>query len=129
MDKAAMVSVDVDMGMEIVDTLERKSLKVNVALWAFLSEYPDWRLILSSRQFDSVGLRNAYGLLHDALDAAGIIPERAPLAMIIPMSDPFIRDLRRRFGKAKNVEGMRQGGQMFGDRFIEDAYVYRIAWL
>jgi hypothetical protein len=129
MDKAAMVSVDIDMGMEIVDTLERKSLKVNVALWAFLSEYGDWRLILSSRQFDSVGLRNAYGLLHDALDAAGIIPERAPLAMIIPMSDPFIRDLRRRFGKAKNVEGMRLSGQMFGDRFIEDAYVYRIAWL
>lgn len=127
MDKAAMVSVNLDMGLEIVDALERKSMKVNVALWAFLSEYGDWRLILSSRQFDSVGIRDAYGLLHDALDAAGIIPERAPLAMILPVNDPFIRDLRRRFGKTKSVEGMRLGGQMFGDRFIEDAYVYRIS--
>jgi hypothetical protein len=127
MDKAAMVSVDVDMGMEIIDQLERRSLKVSVALWAFLSEYSDWRLILASRQFDSVGLRDAYGLLHDGSDAAGIMPERAPLMMILPMNDPFIRDLRRRFGKAKSVEGMRLGGQMFGDRFIEDAYVYRIS--
>jgi len=122
-----MVSLDVDLGLEIVEKLDQAGLKVSVALWAFLSEYSDWRLILASRQFDSVGLRDAYGLLHDASDAAGIIPERAPLMMILPMNDSFIRDLRRRFGKAKSVEGMRLGGQMFGDRFIEDAYVYRIA--
>jgi hypothetical protein len=42
------------------------------------------------------------------------------------MTDPFVRQLRRRFGKAKSVEGMRLGGQLFGDRYIEDAYVYRI---
>jgi len=127
MDKAAMVSVDVDMGAELVEKLEQAKAKISVALWAYLSEYGDWRMILSSRQFDSLDLRDAHGLLHDSLDAAGITPERAPLVMILPMNDPFIRDLRRRFGKAKSVEGMRLGGQMFGDRFIEDAYVYRIS--
>jgi hypothetical protein len=43
------------------------------------------------------------------------------------MTDPFIRALRRLFGKTKSVEGMRLGGQMIGDRFVEDAYVYRIS--
>jgi hypothetical protein len=47
--------------------------------------------------------------------------------MILPMSDPFIKGLRSIFGKAKSVEGMRLGGQLIGDRFIEDAYVYRIS--
>jgi hypothetical protein len=31
------------------------------------------------------------------------------------------------FGKANSVEGMRLGGQMIGDRFLEDAYLYRIS--
>jgi len=47
--------------------------------------------------------------------------------MILPMTDAFIRGLRRIFAKAKDVEGMRLGGQMIGDRFLEDAYVYRIS--
>ena len=43
------------------------------------------------------------------------------------MSDPFIKELRRIFAKAKSVEGMRLGGQMIGDRFVDDASVYKIS--
>jgi hypothetical protein len=93
----------------------------------YLSEYDDWRLVLSARQFDKLGLRAAYGLVHDSLDAAGFTPEKAPPVMILPMADPLIRELRRLFGKTKSVEGMRLGGQMIGDRSVEDAYVYRIS--
>jgi hypothetical protein len=102
-------------------------VKIGVALWACLSEYGDWRLIVASRQLDLLDLRAAYGVLNDLMNDAGITPARAPAVMILPMNDPFIRDLRRYFGKTKNVEGMRLGGQIFGDRFIEDAYVYRIS--
>jgi len=51
---------------------------------------------------------------------------RTPTLTILPMSDPFIRELRRTFAKTKNVEGMRLGGQTIGDRFVEDAFVYQI---
>jgi hypothetical protein len=53
--------------------------------------------------------------------------DKTPQLMIFPMTDPFIKVLRRTFGKTKSVEGMRLGGQMIGDRFIEDAFVYRIS--
>ena len=43
------------------------------------------------------------------------------------MNDPFIRGLRKLLGKAKNTEGMRLGLQTIGDRFVEDAYVFRIS--
>jgi hypothetical protein len=43
------------------------------------------------------------------------------------MADPFIKSLRRMFGKTKSVEGMRLGLQTIGDRFVEDAFVYRIS--
>jgi hypothetical protein len=122
-----MVSLDIDRGSELLDALERANLKVGVALWTYLSEYEDWRLVVSARQFDSLDLRDAYRLLHDSLAAAGFTPKNTPPIMILPMADPFIKELRRLFGKTKTVEGMRLGGQMIGDRFVQDAYIYRIS--
>jgi hypothetical protein len=127
MDKAALVTVDLDVGAEIVRALESAHIKINVALWLFASEYSDWRFALSSRRLDAVAPAAAYGLVHDALGAAGFSLERTPTLLILPMSDAFIRELRRLFGKAKSVEGMRLGGQLIGDKFVEDAYVYRIS--
>lgn len=127
MDKAAMVSLDIDRGAEVLDALERAKSKVGVALWMFSSEYEDWRLVLSARQFDSLDPRDAYRLLHNSLAAVGFTPEKTPPIMILPMADPFIQELRRLFGKTRSVEGMRLGGQMIGDRFVQDAYVYRIS--
>jgi hypothetical protein len=127
MDTAAMVNIDVATGTDLVRQLESAKLKLNVALWAVLSEYGDWRLIVASRQLDSLDLRDAYGKLHDTLSAAGYTSRTTPPIVIIPMSDPFVRALRRYFAKTKDVEGMRLGGQLFGDRFVEDAYVYRVS--
>ena len=127
MDKTALVNIDFLRGAEILKALDQAGLRVSVALWTYLEEYEDWRLILAGRKLDAAGRREGYGLVHDALMATGITPERTPALMITRMTDPFIRELRRIFGKAKTVEGMRLGGQMIGDRFVEDAYVYRIS--
>ena len=122
-----MVSVDIERGSELLDALDRANLKVVVALWIYFSEYEDWRLVVSARRFDALDPRDAYRLLHGLLADARITLEKTPPIMILPMSDPFIKELRRIFGKAKSVEGMRLGGQMIGDRFVQDAYVYRIS--
>jgi len=68
--------VDLEKGAEILRILDGAGLKISVALWVYLPEYEDWRLVLSSRKFDSVRLPKAYGLLHDALDAAGLSLEK-----------------------------------------------------
>jgi hypothetical protein len=125
--KTVLVSPDIDKGAKILQILDDAGLKVTVALWAFLPEYEDWRLILSSRKFDAAGLKEAYGLLHDTLDAAGFSLEETPIVGIFRSTDPFIRSLRKIFGKTKSVDGMRLGGQTFGDRFVEDAYAYRVS--
>jgi hypothetical protein len=122
-----MVSVDIDKGTKLLEALERAKVKVAVAAWMYLSEYEDWRLVVASRQFDSLGLLDAYGLLHESLAPAGFTARNTPTILILRMADPFIKDLRRLFAKSKSVEGMRLGGQAFGDRFVEDAYVYRIS--
>ncbi len=64
--------------------------------------------------------------LHDALETERFLLQHTPPLLIFKLSDPFIRALRKRFGKATTVEGMRLGTQMIGDRYVEDALVYRI---
>jgi hypothetical protein len=127
MDKAVLVNIDLEAGSEILRILDHANLRVAVALWAHLPEYGDWRLVLGSRKFDAAGPLDGYGLLHDALNAASFPLEKTPSIVILSMTDPFIRALRRIFGKTKSVDGMRLGGQMIGDRFVEDAFAYRVA--
>jgi len=122
-----MVSLDITRGSELLDALDRANLKVRVAIWMFLSEYEDWRLVVSARQLDSLNLRDAYRLLNDTLAAAGFTPEKTPPILILPLTDPSMKELRQLFSKARSVDGMRLGGQMIGDRFVQDAYVYRIS--
>ena len=121
-----MVAADFTTGLELVQALDRSGLSISVALWLYSPEHDDWRFALASRRLDAAEPSQAYGLVHDALAAAGISLEQTPALLIVRMSDPFIRALRRIFAKAKNVEGMRLGGQLIGDRFVEDALVSRI---
>jgi hypothetical protein len=126
MDKAALVTADFAASAKLLEALDDADLAISVALWLNSPDYEDWRLVLSSRRLDTTDPRSAYGLVHDALERAGFLLEHTPPLMILRMADPFIKALRQIFGKAKSVEGMRLGGQMIGDRFVQDAIVYRI---
>jgi hypothetical protein len=125
--KTALVERDLAQGAEIVRILDEAGLRIKVALWVNLDEFNDWRLLLASKEFDKAGPRGGYRLLREALEAAGMEYELTPTIMIFRMEDEFIRTLRRIFGKARSVEGMRLGGQTIGRRPLDEAYVYRIS--
>ena len=127
MGQALLVNVDLDAGAEILRIMDRAGAKVSVAAWIVFDEYGDWRLLLSSRQLDAAGPGKASGLVFDALVAADFPVEKTPTILILPMADSTVRTLRRIFSKAKTVEGMRLGGQQFGNRCVEDSYVYRVS--
>jgi hypothetical protein len=57
---------------------------------------------------------------------AGISIHRQPTISMRSMDNPFIRDLRRVFATTADTYGMRLGGQIFGGKYLEDAFVYRI---
>lgn len=126
MAKATLVGVDVGEGRELLQALDRAGVPVNVALWFFSPEFDDWRFVLASRQFDKLTQFDAYRMVHKGLAASGIDADRTPTLLLLAMSDPFIRELRRYFATTQSVDGLRLGGQLIGDRFIEDAIVYRV---
>jgi hypothetical protein len=64
------------------------------------------------------------GIVVEGLGILHLPMERTPTIMILSKSDPFIRDLRKLFAKTKSVHGIRLGGQLYRDRFIQDAYLH-----
>lgn len=126
MDKATLVNADIEKGHKAISALESSGFKVNVALWAYFSEYDDPRLVLASRTLDDEGPLDSYRLALDALAKRNLSSGWGSALLILRMNDPFIKDLRKLFSHTSSVDGMRLGGQSFGGRYISDAYVYRI---
>ena len=126
MDQAVLVSFDIETGKEVIDALDREGKTPNVALWAKLPDYENWRLVIASDRLDQSSSRSGYTEINAAIKMAGIPIHRKPSILLRSMDNPFIRDLRRAFASAADTYGMRLGGQMFGDKYLEDAFVYRI---
>jgi hypothetical protein len=124
MDQATLVSPDVNAGSQALAELDAAGIKPVAALLMVSPEYGDWRLVLSSPSLDQAHQLKAYEKVAEVL--GGRFVYRLPPILILPTKDPFIRELRKIFGKAKDVTGMRLGGQTIGNRFVDNAYVYRI---
>jgi hypothetical protein len=126
MDQTFLVNIEFQKSAEVVAALDQAKVKVDVALFANLDEYGDWRLVLAARAFDRLEMRKAFRLVRDAMDAAGMTGYHGLPILIYRMSDPFIRELRKRYAKLKYVEGDRIALQFIADKVINDSYVYRI---
>jgi hypothetical protein len=110
----------------VIKALDQDGKSPNVALWAKLPEYEDWRLVIASDHLNQDSSLLGYSEINAAMKKAGIPFRRLPPLALRPMKRPFIQALRNTFATAKDTFGMRLGNQMFGDQYLEDAFVYRI---
>ncbi|MEO6802625.1 MAG: hypothetical protein ABI197_05185 [Granulicella sp.] len=124
MDQATLVNPDVNAGLEALAALDAAQIRPLVALLMVSAEYDDWRLVLSSPALDQTHPLRAYEKVAATLRDHFIYT--LPPILILPTKDLFIQGLRKIFAKAKDVNGMRLGGQTIGNRFISNAYVYRV---
>ena len=127
MGKEALVEVDLEKSERIVSALEKSGINVAIAMWVRFPEYEDWRFVLASKNLDASSLGDAYLKVKRILAEAGMTVWEIPTIFIMKTTDPFVRALHKVFGKVANVVGMRLGGQRWGDRYIDDAYAYKIA--
>ena len=124
MDQATLVSPDITAGSEALAALDAAGIKRLTALFILQPEYEDWRLVLSSPSLDMEHQLKAYEKVARIL--GGRFVYTLPPMLVLRTKDPFIRDLRRTFASTSDTYGMRLGGQMFGGKYLEDAFVYRI---
>lgn len=123
---AALVNFDIENGERALKALDDDGKAPEVALWAKLPDYESWRLVLASDRLDQTSPLTGYTQISEAMEKAGIPIHRQPSVLLRPMGNPMIEDLRKVFAVANETYGMRLGGQTFGDKYIEDAFVYRI---
>ena len=127
MDKATLVDVDIAAGKQVLQILDQARFRVSVALWLYSSEFEAWRLYLASPLVDTEGPKKGYLRLFSALNSSDPdLGSKVTITLVSP-KDPFIRPLRRMFGRAIEVnEGTRLGGHAMDGMFVEQAYLYRI---
>jgi pimeloyl-ACP methyl ester carboxylesterase len=124
--KTTLLATDFELGSRILEWLDQSNLAIKVAAWVYLEDYEEWRFALASPRLDAAEGATAYGLVLDALRAAGLPTGKTPTFIIFGMKDPFTRALRALFAKTKSVEEMRIGSQRIGDRYVEDGILYRV---
>lgn len=127
MGKTTLVEVDLKITERIVSALESHDVPVAAALWVNFPEYDDWRLVLAAKKLDKLDPREAYLTVNRITDEAGISVWESPTLHLMKTTDPFIRAIRKSLGKVGSVVGMRLGGRMWADRYIEDGFTYKVA--
>jgi len=125
--KKPLVGLDVAGGQKILDMLDAAKVPAPVALWIRRGDDEEWRLLLASPLYDKLGQREANLKMIRALGPLHLDWSFSPISLQTTRQ-PLVRELRKNYGKAGDVSGLRLGGQMIGDRWVDDAYVYRIRW-
>jgi hypothetical protein len=126
MSAQALLCFDIENGEKVVGALDKAGKAPNVALWAILPDYEDWRLVIASDRLDQSSEFTGYTEINEAIRKAGIPFHRKPTIFLRPMDNPMIQALRSAYASMSDNYGMRLGSQMFGDKYLEDAVVYRI---
>ena len=95
MDKATLVEKDVRIGNDIIGLLAAADIPVDDAFWAYVPQIEEWRLVLSSPKVKSLGVRNSYLAMSNALHKSPLLDE-IPLRRIslLAPDDDLINTLK-----------------------------------
>lgn len=132
MDKTTLVDRDISDGERLIKKLDKSRFKVNSALWFYVSELSEWKLILASDYVDKRGQKEAYIIIQKKLETI-----KPPVGIFLSNISVIganygIVGLLKRFIAPKSTEGffnMRITGIVLNGTIIEDAFIYRLPYL
>lgn len=124
--KTALVSSDLEFGRVTLAALDAAHFPVTVAFWQYNEDNGDWTLVLGTPLYEKSGAKEAHLRLIGALSKEKSIALSELPIRLEGNRNSLIKGLRKLFGKATSVEGMRLGGHSIGGVWLDDAYIYRI---
>ena len=119
---------------EYTQTMERIKLdeinfEVKGALWFYLSEPKEWRLIFASPAVDKNGPKEAYEKVQSQLEK---LKQKQPYELsldnvsLVSPSDNLIKLLKSAIKTGPGISDIRFTRNVINNVFIEDAYIYRV---
>lgn len=127
MDKTVLVEKDIQEGKRLIEALDKADFQAEAAMWFYLTDSDEWRLLIASPFVEKNGPKKAYSFIQSVL--AQLSPSsEIPLKDISVLSpkDQLISLLRTAIRTGPGISGIRFTRNVINNRLIEDAYIYRI---
>ena len=122
-----LVDREIEDGERLVSKLDEEGFPLDAALWLYLSDLNEWRLMIASPWVDSKGPKATYARIDQVLQE--LRPEIGiPFAgiSVVPPNDRLISALRSAASTGSGISGVRFTHNVVGGQYIEDAYIYRM---
>jgi hypothetical protein len=119
----------IEAGAALTEKLDQVGLPVTSALWLFVAELNEWRLLFASPDVSSKGPRDVYGRIGSAISQLGAKAAAVPLSMIRVL-DPdadLVQLLKTAVTTGPGVSRIRFSKNTVNGHFIDDALIYRAA--
>ena len=123
--ETALLTSDIDTGKRVIGALDAESADLRSALWLYIPDSSEWRLVLSLPAVDREGLRAGYRLVQRAL-----AKHRVDLLLrridVMGVAEPLARRLRRYLRTpASGTSDITIQSESVDGYLIEGAHVYR----
>ncbi len=127
--KDALSPERIEAGKTLVELLDREKFPVIAAMWLFVPDSNEWRLLVASPKTQTEGPKKAYEEVLRALSTLPKGPERLALKDItlVEPTNPLVTLLRGAIRTGTSISGIRFSRNTIDGHFIEDAYIYRMA--
>jgi hypothetical protein len=127
--KDQLTDAMVDAGAELTNKLDEIGVPITAALWLFMPEVNEWRLLFASEEVATKGPREVYEKIRLAIDQLKDKAASAPLSVIglMDADADLVRLFRVAVRTGPGVNRIRFSKNVINGHFIEDALIYRVA--
>jgi hypothetical protein len=119
----------IEAGAQLTQKLDDQGLPIAVAMWFFMSDINEWRLLFASPKLSATGPREVYKQIEEARKALGAQAERVPLSVIglMDTNHQLVQLLQSLLHVGPGVSRVRFSKNVLNGHFIDDALIYRSA--
>jgi hypothetical protein len=127
--KEQLTGLMIDAGAELTKKLDESGLPVTTALWLFVPELNEWRLLFASPEVGTKGPRDVYEKIQQVINQLGEKASAVPLSVVglLDPNDDLVRLLKVAIGTGPGVNRIRFSKNVINGHFIDDALIYRAA--
>jgi hypothetical protein len=127
--KEQLTGAMIDAGAELTAKLDESGLPITTALWFFVTDVNEWRLLFASPEVATKGPRDVYGRIQKVVRELGEKASAVPLSSIGLMDTDadLVRSLKVAARTGPGINRVRFSKNVLNGRFIADALIYRAA--
>lgn len=127
MGKTILVDKDIQDGRLLVEALDRSKFSLDGALWYYMLNSDEWRLLLVSSLVERTGPKKVYRIVQSTIeDMAPTFGVSLNRISVLSPKNKLIQLLSIALRTGRGLSGIRFTRNTINGVFIEDAYIYRL---